>query len=164
MMYLRRITGRSRHYLVCLPRRVCKRDGIGPGSVVGIQVRIDDALTEWPARVVAGGRGLHVTIPRAWRISEGLTAGDPVLLLERAPGSFALRIVEGASEKELHRRMEIVMRLRIEKARAEVEAARGAGERHGRSLGYCQALGEFSRRRECFNPEHSRGKDSEGSG
>jgi len=131
MMYGRKITGTSRNYLVALPARVCRRDQIRPGSSITLQLQLDDQVTQFPARVLAHARGLHVTIPRPWRRTEGLTAGDPVLLLERAPGVFELQIEQGGSEKELHRRMEILMRMRIEKARAEVEAARDNGYAEG---------------------------------
>jgi len=155
-MHPRKITGTSRHYLVALPARSCRRDQIRPGTSVSLHVRVGDQFTQFPTRVLTWARGLYVTIPRPWRLSEGLTLGDSVCLTERAPRVFELHIVEGASEKELHRRMEVLMRLRIEAARAEVQAAYQAGVRQGKSLGYSQAYAEFSRRRQCFNPEHSR--------
>jgi len=124
MMHVRKITGTSRNYLVALPADSCRRDQIQTGSCITLQLQLADQVTQVPARVLAHARGLHVTIPRPWRLSEGLTAGDPVILVERAPRVFELQIVPGASEKELHRRMEIVMRRRIEHAQADIEFAR----------------------------------------
>jgi bifunctional DNA-binding transcriptional regulator/antitoxin component of YhaV-PrlF toxin-antitoxin module len=131
MIRQRKVTGTSGNYLVALPAPACRRDQIRPGSSITLQLQLDDQFTHFPARVLAHARGLHVTIPRPWRLSEGLTAGDPVILVERAPRLFELQIVPGASEKELHRRMEILMRMRIEKARAELESARDNGYAEG---------------------------------
>jgi len=131
MIYLRRITGTSGHYLVALPARACRRDQIRPGSSITIHVRPGDHFTQFSTRVLTWARGLYVTIPRPWRLSEGLTVGDPVMLLERAPRLFELQIVEGASEKELHRRMEVLMRMKIEQARADIEFLKDNAYREG---------------------------------
>jgi len=156
MMYLRKITGTSGHYLVALPAGACRRDQIRPGSSITLHVRVGDQFTHFPARVLTHARGLHLTIPRPWRLSEGLSVGDPVMLLERAPRLFELQIIPGASEKELQRRGEIVMRMKIEQARAELDAARRAGYHEGYALGRMHDLGEHFRQGDCFNVMHSR--------
>lgn len=145
MIHPRKIIGTSGHYLVALPAPSCRRDQIRPGSSITLQLQLDDQPIQLPARVLAWGRGLYITIPRPWRLSEGLTAGDPVILLERAPRVFELQIVPGGSEKELHRRMEIVMRMRIAQARAELLAARDNGYAEGywrRAIERCMLPGE----------------------
>ncbi len=131
MMHFRTITGTRRNYLVALPADYCRRQHIRPGHSIILQVRLGDQMVPFPARVVAHARGLKVTIPRPWRVSEGLTSGDPVVLLEAEPGALELQTVAGATEKELHRRGEVVMLMRIAKARAEVEAARDNAFREG---------------------------------
>lgn len=162
-MHLRRITGMCRNYLVALPANSCRRQHIGPGSSITLQVRVGPDIARFPARVLAWARSLHVTIPRPWRLSEGLRSGDSVLLLEVEPRVFELQIVEGASEKQLHRRGEVVALMRIKQARAESERRYAAGVRFGMALGSSLGYGELVRRRECFNPEHARSEEPEAS-
>lgn len=154
MIHLRRITGNSRNYVIALPAESCRHQDIRPGSFVTLQVVLGDQPARFPTRVLRHGRGLKVTIPRPWRLGEGLTPGDSVVLLEAEPRVFELRILPGGSEKELQRRMEVLMRRRIEQARADLRAAYRAGFHEGYFRRANERIGILMRDRMCFNPKH----------
>ncbi len=155
MLHLRKITGSRRNYLVALPAESCRRQHLRPGDAITLQVRVGDHSRRFPARVLAHGRGLSVTIPHPWRLSEGLSAGDPVVLLEGEPGLFELQIVKGATEKELHRRGEVLMRLRIAKVRQESQRREDAKYHEGHWRGRFEVLGIHIQNAYCFNPAHA---------
>jgi len=143
-----------------LPRRTCLQEALAPGSRIRLLLEAGNGPTGCALRVRRGGRGLRITVPAWWCRYHGLRAGAPVMLLVVEPGVFGLQPVEGASGKELLRLGNALAFERVRQAEEGTKAAYEAGVRHGRSLGYCQAYGEFSRRRECFNPDHSRSENN----
>ncbi len=131
MLHVRKILKCGRNYHFHLPADWCSLHHIGPGSRITLLARLPGGLARFPTRVVAHARGLHATVPRPWRQSEGLSWGDSVLLLEGELGVLDLQILEGVSEKELTRRGEVVMQMRIAKAQAELQFARDNAFREG---------------------------------
>ncbi len=142
MLHVRKILKCGRNYHFHLPADWCSLHHIGPGSRITLLARLPGGLARFPTRVVAHARGLHATVPRPWRQSEGLSWGDPVLLLEEQLGVLGLQIVEGVSEKELTRRGEVVMLMRIAKARTDCQFELANAYREGywrRALEECMS-------------------------
>lgn len=161
MKIARSLIRNGRKHQLQLPAAWCARHGITPGSRVHLLVQADAGPI--PLRLTArrGGRGLRVTLPAWWCSHHGVVPGDSVLLLEREPGLLQLQTIEGLSEKELHRRQEVLMLMRIAKARAELTAARLAGFHEGYCRGRMEALGVHFANRDCFNPAHWHGHGRE---
>ncbi len=154
MLHVRKILKCGRNYHFHLPADWCTLHHIGPGSCITLLARLHAGVARFPTRVVAHARGLHATVPRPWRQSEGLTWGDPILLLELEPSVLDLQIIEGAGEKELTRRGEVLMRMRIAQAHAELNEARQAGYRQGIAFGTMLQLGWDIAQRACYDATH----------
>ncbi|MGD0264292.1 MAG: AbrB/MazE/SpoVT family DNA-binding domain-containing protein [Candidatus Methylomirabilota bacterium] len=121
-----------------LPAAWCARSGITAGHPVNLLVHTDSQPDRLCLTARRGGRGLRLTVPAWWCRHHGVAPGDSVLLLEREPGLLELQTIEGASEKALHRRSEVVMQMRIAKVQAELQFARDNAFREGywrRALG-----------------------------
>jgi len=114
-----------------LPAAWCARHGITAGSSVNLLLQTDGEPNRLRLTARRGGRGLRLTVPAWWCRHHGVMPGDSVLLLAREPGLLELQTIEGVSEKELTRRGEIVMRMRIEQARADLDFARENAYREG---------------------------------
>jgi hypothetical protein len=154
MKIARSLIANGRKHQLQLPAGWCARHGITAGNRVRLLVPTDDGPLPLPLIARRAGRGLRVTLPASWCTSEGLLPGDPVLLLEVEPGLLTLQVIEGASEKELRRRGEVVMRMHITREQQESRRREQGRFREGRNLGRMEALGIHFQNRNCFDPAH----------
>lgn len=145
----------GRKHQIQLPAAWCACSGVTAGHPVHLVLETDTGPLHLRLIARRGGRGLRVTVPAWWCASRGLLPGDPVLLLEIEPGLLSLQVIEGASEKELHRRAEVVALMHIARERQENDRRERGRYHEGRWRGKLDALGIHMRNRECFDPTHT---------